>query len=311
MNYQGAKIFLSIVEHQSISAAARALYITQPAVSAQLKTLEDELGVQLLQRQRGRSKIILTQEGARFISVAKSWVQAEKELQQFMDSCSYASFRIGAIRNVHEYLVSPIVEKLQKALPHLDIQLYIIPDDELNAMYHPPHFDVAFRFYYAAYTRPDATQYCTRTNLFKDPFRILCPADTVLPGRLLAPEDLDPAYQIRSAYPSETTVFWQQHFPENLIPQYPLLRNMLNAGNYFNDPRCWALVSASIAGYLLEQHPGQLSVRRIAPEPVSRNCNLIVSKSCSRSDVIHTLLNCCREYLAERPYLESLLSDNI
>lgn len=86
---------------------------------------------------------------------------------------------------------------------------------------------------------------------------------------------------------------------------------MLNAGNYFNDPRCWALVSASMVGYLLEQHPGQLAVRRIAPEPISSNCNLIVSKSCSRSDVVNTLLNCCREYLAERPYLESLLPDNI
>ena len=62
MNYQGAKIFLSIVEHQSISAAARALYITQPAVSAQLKTLEDELGVQLFHRDNPLS---LTEAGRR------------------------------------------------------------------------------------------------------------------------------------------------------------------------------------------------------------------------------------------------------
>ena len=36
MNYQSVKIFLAIVEHRSISAAARALYLTQPAVSGHL-----------------------------------------------------------------------------------------------------------------------------------------------------------------------------------------------------------------------------------------------------------------------------------
>ena len=138
MNYQGAKIFLAVMKHQSISAAAKALYITQPAVSAQLKTLEDELGVPLFQRQRGIRRITLTQEGVQFIPVAKLWVQAEKELQRFKDDCSRTPFRIGATRGIHKIVADPIMEKLQKALPHLDVQPYIIPDDELNVMYRPP-----------------------------------------------------------------------------------------------------------------------------------------------------------------------------
>ena len=311
MNYQGAKIFLAVMEHQSISAAAKALYITQPAVSAQLKTLEEELGIPLFRRQRGIRRITLTQEGAQFISVAKLWVQAEKELQRFKDDCSRTPFRIGAIRTVHDYLATPIMEKLQKALPHLDVQPYIIPDDELNVMYHPPQFDAAFRSYYVSYTRPEATQYCTRTLFFEDGFRILCPADTTLPDRTLSPADLDPAYQIRNAFPSETTVFWQQHFPDTIVPQYPLLRNMLDVSMYFDDPRCWALVHVSMAEYLLAQHPGELVARRVVPEPPSRVCNLVVSKSCTRPEIISTLLRCCREYLEERPYLTNLLPDTI
>jgi len=309
MNYQSARIFLSVVELGSFSAAASALYLSRPAVSSYLSRLEEELGVRLFVRQRGVQKVTLTPEGTNFIPVAKKLLQGEKLLQEFKDACNQKTLRIGAAHATHEYMIAPIAEKLQQKLPQVDLQLYIIPTGTANDMNSPSHYDIAIRFYYWGYGT--STSLFTNIPFFQDPSYVLCPAETPLPDRCLCPEDLDPNFQIRRAIMTENTAVWyQQHFPDCGISHAPSVMNMLNIPRCFKDPRCWALVPASIVGYLTAEHPGELTYRPIIPAPPPRSGNIIVSKSYYRQDVIDTFLCCCREYLEERPYLKSLLSDN-
>ena len=51
MTYGDMEAFLSILRNGSITAAADALFITQPALSRKLKSLEQELGVRLFERE--------------------------------------------------------------------------------------------------------------------------------------------------------------------------------------------------------------------------------------------------------------------
>ena len=53
MTHTGIECFLAICRHKTGSAAAQALYITQPSLSARLKVLERELGLQLFYRRKG------------------------------------------------------------------------------------------------------------------------------------------------------------------------------------------------------------------------------------------------------------------
>lgn len=66
--------FLAIVKYGNISVAAEKLYITQPAISRRLQTLESELGCTLIKRRQGKKTIELTNEGIEFISVAERWL---------------------------------------------------------------------------------------------------------------------------------------------------------------------------------------------------------------------------------------------
>ena len=61
MDYNKLRTFTVVAEHQSISIAADKLYRTQPAISNQLKDLEESLGVILFERKH--AKIFLTREG--------------------------------------------------------------------------------------------------------------------------------------------------------------------------------------------------------------------------------------------------------
>ena len=307
MNYQSARVFLSIVEHQSISAAAHALYLSQPTVSAYLSRLEDELGSQLFLRQRGVQKITLTPTGHRLIPIAEEFLSTEQHLQEFKASLRQNSLRIGAARNPYEYMGTPIVDKLRQKLPKFDVKLYTIPS-ETDAC--PQPLDVVLRLYQVS--TPASTSSFTHIPFFLDQQYVLCPADTPLPNRTLSPEDLDPVFQIRQAIMNEKTARWyQQYFPDSAISRYPLVMDFTNLCRDFKDPRCWAFVHASTAEHLMSKHPDELTYRRIVPTPPPRTGNIFIAKTYSRPDVIKTFLSCCREYLEDRPLIESQLPDNM
>ncbi|MCI9671821.1 MAG: LysR family transcriptional regulator [Lawsonibacter sp.] len=63
MTQQGIEVFLAVGRLGSVSAAAQALYITQPAVSRHLRALEETLGCALVVRGRGRRQVELTDRG--------------------------------------------------------------------------------------------------------------------------------------------------------------------------------------------------------------------------------------------------------
>ena len=69
MTIQQLTYFLATVEHGSFSGAARALYLTQPSISEQVRQLESELGIALFAR-AGRG-LVLTEAGRRFRPAAE------------------------------------------------------------------------------------------------------------------------------------------------------------------------------------------------------------------------------------------------
>lgn len=69
MELRVLKYFLVVATERNISNAAKILYVSQPALSKQLKNLEEELGVILFKR--GNRNITLTEDGVYFLTKAK------------------------------------------------------------------------------------------------------------------------------------------------------------------------------------------------------------------------------------------------
>ena len=278
MNYQSARIFLAIAEHRSLSAAADALYLSQPSVSSYLGRLEDELGVRLFLRQRGRNGITLTPEGERFLPVARELLSVEKHLQEFQDSCKQKVLRIGGGKFVQEKILSHVMGKLRQMLPGIEVQQYTIPVEVGDVTTSEQPFDVSLRLH--AMIRPASTNLFACIPCFREPWYILCPADTPLPDRVLSPEELDPAFQIRHISLHESLSSWQQwYFPENPAIPCPVALSQQSVPAYFRDPRCWSVIGATTANHLLEQYPGMLACRAIEPAPPAGTGYVLVSKS--------------------------------
>jgi DNA-binding transcriptional LysR family regulator len=126
MELKTLKAFCTVVEHGSFSAAADILCITQPAVSLQIRSLEEELGVVLFNR--AYQKIILTESGNVVYEYAKRILTLVDELSYALDeinSLAKGKLRIGASTIVGEYVLPSLLADFKKTYPNIDISLHI------------------------------------------------------------------------------------------------------------------------------------------------------------------------------------------
>ncbi|MCX4366000.1 MAG: LysR family transcriptional regulator [Bacilli bacterium] len=124
INYEAYKIFYTVAKNHSISAAADILCISQPAVSWQIKNLEDQLGMTLFIRTK--KGVSLTDEGKIFFSYIEKGVEAftngENTLTN-LKNLDYGNIRIGASATVAKHVIMPYLEIFHKKYPNIDINI--------------------------------------------------------------------------------------------------------------------------------------------------------------------------------------------
>lgn len=110
MNISAAKAFLAVVSVKSISKAAEILFLSQSTVSFQLKMLEEELGVILIERHKGYRQIGLTTKGQEFISIAERFVQLWQEAHA-LQYRNTATLTIRGVDSVNTYIFAPFYQQ--------------------------------------------------------------------------------------------------------------------------------------------------------------------------------------------------------
>ena len=125
MDFAFYRNFITVVETGSISTAAQKLDIVQPALSAQIKTLEKAYGVQLLKMHRGKRHIELTEAGEAFLQQARSLCAAEDKLTLTMQSFSQravGTLRFGVSHVRTDYFLRQYLIPFAQAYPEISYQ---------------------------------------------------------------------------------------------------------------------------------------------------------------------------------------------
>ncbi|MDX9730403.1 MAG: LysR family transcriptional regulator [Bdellovibrionales bacterium] len=125
MNLQQLITFSTVVSEGSMTAAAEKLFLTQPAVSQQIRNLEDELGVGLLDR--GARHARPTVQGQLLYDYARRIIQLTQQAQaaiQTMAEGVQGHLRIGTLNSLGLQLVAPSVATLLKHHNRVSIQLF-------------------------------------------------------------------------------------------------------------------------------------------------------------------------------------------
>lgn len=125
MDVKDLKYFLAVVEEGSINAAARQLHIAQPPLSRQIKQLEEELGVILLER--GKRKVQLTPAGrllhnraAQLLGQLDNTVKEMKEL----DAGTQGTLAIGTVTSSGATILPGVVRAFRHSFPNIRFQLW-------------------------------------------------------------------------------------------------------------------------------------------------------------------------------------------
>jgi DNA-binding transcriptional LysR family regulator len=109
----------------TLSLAAEALFLSQPAVSLQLAALEKELGVRLIERS-GR-RVQLTREGTMLYDLARPLVEGleavDREFRAQLGGLDAGELNIAAGASTIQYLLPPLVRAYREKYPDVRLQL--------------------------------------------------------------------------------------------------------------------------------------------------------------------------------------------
>ena len=125
MDLHKLKGFHAVAQHGGFTAAARRLYLTQPTLSLQVKSLEKELGVQLFER--AAKRVRLTEEGRVLFELAGKLLETESEIEElFLDGVRLQPARLTLATNqsIAAHILPARLEVFTRRFPKVEINIH-------------------------------------------------------------------------------------------------------------------------------------------------------------------------------------------
>jgi DNA-binding transcriptional LysR family regulator len=124
LNFNQLRVFFYAAKNLNFTAAAKDLFITQPAVTAQVKAFEASCNLKLFKK-RGR-RVYLTDEGKALYAYAKKIFEFEKEIEnavEDMKELKRGNLRLGTTKTYARYFMPFIISNCLDAYPEIKIHL--------------------------------------------------------------------------------------------------------------------------------------------------------------------------------------------
>lgn len=139
--------FIAVANHLSFTRAAAALHVSQPALSQQVRQLEEILGTTLFDRSGRTTR--LTDAGEVYLRYAKRAAQELQEAKRAIDDLgdlSRGSLRVGVTPTFTSYLVGPLVEAFHGRYPNITLVVREIAQEAMEELLLADEVDVGIAF---------------------------------------------------------------------------------------------------------------------------------------------------------------------
>ena len=171
MNLRDLRYLVALADTRHFSKAAERCFVSQPTLSAQIKKLEEYLGVQLLERQP--RKVTLTDTGSKVVAAARQVLQHCDEiiaLARNEHDPLAGKLKLALIPTIGPYLLPLVARRLRKQLPDLQLLLYEYQTQPLLEKLRAGEIDMAIL------ALPVEGEGLETRTLYEEPFTIAVPS---------------------------------------------------------------------------------------------------------------------------------------
>lgn len=182
---------VAVARERHFGRAAAACHVTQPTLSVGVRKLEDELGIQLFERQH--SEIVITPGGIAIIEQARRVLEEADRISDLAEQSRdqlVGPLRIGAIYTAGPYLIPHLIPRLKRHTPQMPIIVEENYTSRLGDRLRDGNLDVII------VAEPFDLPGVVTWPLYHEPFMLLLPADhpwgkrKSIPARELADESV-------------------------------------------------------------------------------------------------------------------------
>ncbi|MGK2926365.1 MAG: LysR substrate-binding domain-containing protein [Lysobacterales bacterium] len=178
MNLRALQYFVKLADLRHFSKAAEACFVSQPTLSTQIKKLEEELGVQLVER--SPKMIMLTPVGEEIAARARLVLRDVEQIRTLARRSSNPAegvLRLGLFPTLAPYYLPHVVPGIRRLYPSLRLQLAEEKTEEILRMLRHGLLDAALL------ALPVAREGMEVEILFEEPFVLALPGDHALVER--------------------------------------------------------------------------------------------------------------------------------
>jgi LysR family hydrogen peroxide-inducible transcriptional activator len=137
------RYLVAVADQRHFGRAAARCFVSQPTLSAQLKKLEQSLGVQLIER--APNAVSLTAVGEEIVARARRIIEASDEVVELARSHQdplAGRLRLALLPTIGPYLLPRVAPLLRRALPRLQLHLYEYQTAPMLERLHAGELDV-------------------------------------------------------------------------------------------------------------------------------------------------------------------------
>ncbi len=172
------RYLVAVAEQRHFGRAAARCFVSQPTLSAQLKKLEESLGVQLIER--APNNVTLTEAGEQIVTRARRIIEASDEVVELAAAKRdplAGKLRVALLPTIGPYLLPRVMRAIRKSLPRLELRLYEQQTAPLLAGLHAGELDLGIL------ALPVELAGLESRELFREPFTLAVPEHHPLAAR--------------------------------------------------------------------------------------------------------------------------------
>ncbi len=154
LDFRRMRYFVAVAEELSFSRAAQLLHIAQPPLSAQIKQLEDDLGVQLFERTR--RGVRLTAAGqVLLVEARRIFIQLEQtaRIVERVGSGEVGRLNLGFVPSASNEVLPPLLHHFRSNFPDVELFLEEMTPDEIVKRLQNTQIDIGF--FYLPFEEPN------------------------------------------------------------------------------------------------------------------------------------------------------------